>query len=157
LSYWPEIGNTTDKAAVSITLDALVRHFTRSVNCSIGPLKIEDGGLLSVDLAVISASVGPWSLTCSSQGVRENKETGGCLLHRAGKLEDLNNGRHNTAGSPPARYRIAGQTVSAAFGPRRLIRLWEIAIAHALVRALGEDRVQAIISEAFAATHQEAA
>jgi hypothetical protein len=26
-----------------------------------------------------------------------------------------------------------------------------------LVRALGEDRVQAIISEAFAATHQEAA
>ena len=36
-------------------------------------------------------------------------------------------------------------------------RLWEIAIAHALVRALGEDRVQAIISEAFAATHQEAA
>jgi hypothetical protein len=36
-------------------------------------------------------------------------------------------------------------------------RLWEIGIAHALVRALGEDRVQAIISEAFAATHQEAA
>jgi hypothetical protein len=36
-------------------------------------------------------------------------------------------------------------------------RLWEIAIAHALVRALGEVRVQAIISEAFAATHQEAA
>jgi pantothenate kinase-related protein Tda10 len=29
-------------------------------------------------------------------------------------------------------------------------RLWEIAIAHALVRALGEDRVQAIIGEAFA-------
>jgi hypothetical protein len=29
-------------------------------------------------------------------------------------------------------------------------RLWEIAIAHALVRSLGEDRVEAIISEAFA-------
>jgi hypothetical protein len=29
-------------------------------------------------------------------------------------------------------------------------RLWEIAIAHALVRALGEDRVQAILDEAFA-------
>jgi hypothetical protein len=31
-------------------------------------------------------------------------------------------------------------------------RLWEIATAHALVRALGEDRVQAIIEEAFAST-----
>ena len=29
-------------------------------------------------------------------------------------------------------------------------RLYEIAIAHALVRALGEDRVQAIFDEAFA-------
>ena len=29
-------------------------------------------------------------------------------------------------------------------------RLWEIATAHALVRALGEDRVQAILEEAFA-------
>jgi pantothenate kinase-related protein Tda10 len=29
-------------------------------------------------------------------------------------------------------------------------RLWEIATAHALVRALGKDRVQAIIDEAFA-------
>ena len=29
-------------------------------------------------------------------------------------------------------------------------RLWEIAIAHTLVRALGEDRVQAILDEAFA-------
>jgi hypothetical protein len=35
--------------------------------------------------------------------------------------------------------------------------LWEIAIAHALVRALGEDRVQAIISEAFAVVLWEAA
>ena len=29
-------------------------------------------------------------------------------------------------------------------------RLWEIATAHALVRALGEDRVQAILDEALA-------
>ena len=29
-------------------------------------------------------------------------------------------------------------------------RLWEIAIAHTLVRALGEDRVQAILDDAFA-------
>ena len=29
-------------------------------------------------------------------------------------------------------------------------RLWEIAMAHALVRALGEDRVQAILGDAFA-------
>jgi hypothetical protein len=28
-------------------------------------------------------------------------------------------------------------------------RLYEIAIAHALVRALGEDRIQAILAEAF--------
>ena len=29
-------------------------------------------------------------------------------------------------------------------------RLYEIAIAHALVRSLGEDRIEAIIAEAFA-------
>jgi hypothetical protein len=29
--------------------------------------------------------------------------------------------------------------------------LWEIATAHALVRSLGEDRIQAILAEAFAA------
>jgi hypothetical protein len=28
-------------------------------------------------------------------------------------------------------------------------RLWEIATAHALVRALGDDRIQTIIDEAF--------
>jgi hypothetical protein len=28
-------------------------------------------------------------------------------------------------------------------------KLWEIAIAHALVRAMGDDRIQAIIAEAF--------
>jgi hypothetical protein len=30
--------------------------------------------------------------------------------------------------------------------------LWEIATAHALVRALGEDRIQLIIAEAFTST-----
>jgi hypothetical protein len=29
-------------------------------------------------------------------------------------------------------------------------RLWEIATAHALLRSLGEDRVQAVLDEAFA-------
>jgi hypothetical protein len=29
-------------------------------------------------------------------------------------------------------------------------QLWQIAVAHALVRSLGEDRVQAILDEAFA-------
>ena len=34
--------------------------------------------------------------------------------------------------------------------PAAVDKLWEIAIAHALVRSLGEDRVHAIIAEAFA-------
>jgi hypothetical protein len=36
-------------------------------------------------------------------------------------------------------------------------RLREIAIAHALVRSLGEDRIEAIIGEAFAETYAEVA
>jgi hypothetical protein len=36
-------------------------------------------------------------------------------------------------------------------------RLWTIAIAHALVRTLGEDRIQAILVEAFADAPLEAA
>jgi hypothetical protein len=36
-------------------------------------------------------------------------------------------------------------------------RLWEIAIAHALVRALGEDHVQLIMSEPFVALTTETA
>ena len=36
-------------------------------------------------------------------------------------------------------------------------RLYEIAIAHALVRSLGEDRIEAIIGEAFADTYAEVA
>jgi hypothetical protein len=35
-------------------------------------------------------------------------------------------------------------------------RLWEIAIAHALVRSLGEDHVQAIIAEPFVAVETAA-
>jgi hypothetical protein len=52
-------------------------------------------------------------------------------------------------------WRLALLTNSGVVGTGTTVdRLWEIALAHALVRALGEDRVQAIISEAFAATHQ---
>jgi hypothetical protein len=36
-------------------------------------------------------------------------------------------------------------------------KLWEIATAHALVRALGEDHVELIIAEAFLALTTEAA
>jgi hypothetical protein len=36
--------------------------------------------------------------------------------------------------------------------PDAIDRLYEIAIAHALVRAVGEDRIEAIIAEAFADT-----
>jgi hypothetical protein len=36
--------------------------------------------------------------------------------------------------------------------PDAVERLYEIAIAHALVRALGHDRVEAIVAEAFADT-----
>ena len=36
--------------------------------------------------------------------------------------------------------------------PDAVERLYEIAIAHALVRALGEDRIEAIVAEAFADT-----
>jgi hypothetical protein len=34
--------------------------------------------------------------------------------------------------------------------PAAVDRLYEIAIAHALVRALGDDRIEAIVAEAFA-------
>jgi pantothenate kinase-related protein Tda10 len=37
-------------------------------------------------------------------------------------------------------------------------RLWEIAVCHALVRTLGEDRIEAILAEAFSnADHVERA
>jgi hypothetical protein len=35
-------------------------------------------------------------------------------------------------------------------------RLYEIALAHALVRALGEDRIQAMLDEAFTAAEEAA-
>jgi hypothetical protein len=55
-------------------------------------------------------------------------------------------------------WRLALLTEQAVVSKAAAVdRLWEIAIAHASVRALGEDRVQAIISEAFAAVHLEAA
>jgi hypothetical protein len=48
-------------------------------------------------------------------------------------------------------WRLAGLTRREAISQAAAVdRLWEIATAHALVRALGEDRVQAIIAEAFA-------
>jgi hypothetical protein len=34
--------------------------------------------------------------------------------------------------------------------PAAIDRLYEIALAHALVRALGDDRIEAIVAEAFA-------
>jgi hypothetical protein len=36
--------------------------------------------------------------------------------------------------------------------PDAVDRLYEIAIAHALMRALGDDRIEAIVAEAFADT-----
>ena len=48
-------------------------------------------------------------------------------------------------------WRLAGLVRQGAIKKADAVdRLWEIAIAHALVRALGEDRIQTIISEAFA-------
>jgi hypothetical protein len=48
-------------------------------------------------------------------------------------------------------WRLAMLVRQGAVGKAAAVdRLYEIAIAHALVRALGEDRVQAILDEAFA-------
>jgi hypothetical protein len=48
-------------------------------------------------------------------------------------------------------WRLAGLVRAGTIQKAEAIdKLWEIAVAHALVRALGEDRVQAIIAEAFA-------
>jgi hypothetical protein len=48
-------------------------------------------------------------------------------------------------------WRLAGLVRSGTLHKQSAIdKLWEIAIAHALVRALGEERVQSIIFEAFA-------
>jgi hypothetical protein len=48
-------------------------------------------------------------------------------------------------------YRRLAHAQTMALGKAAAVdRLHEIAIAHALVRALGEDRIEAIIAEAFA-------
>jgi hypothetical protein len=48
-------------------------------------------------------------------------------------------------------WRLAGLVRQGLVdGPAAVDRLWEIATAHALVRSLGGDRVQAIVAEAFA-------
>jgi hypothetical protein len=48
-------------------------------------------------------------------------------------------------------WRLAGLVQQGIVGRVAAVdRLWEIAIAHALVRAMGDDRVEAIIAEAFA-------
>jgi hypothetical protein len=47
-------------------------------------------------------------------------------------------------------WRLAGLVRNGVIEKTAAVdRLWTIAIAHALVRALGEDRVQAIMAEAF--------
>jgi hypothetical protein len=48
-------------------------------------------------------------------------------------------------------WRLAGLVrCGAVIKVEAIDKLWAIALAHALVRALGEDRVEAIIAEAFA-------
>jgi hypothetical protein len=48
-------------------------------------------------------------------------------------------------------WRLAGLVSNGIVTKQAAVdRLHEIAIAHALVRALGEDRIEAIIAEAFA-------
>jgi hypothetical protein len=47
-------------------------------------------------------------------------------------------------------WRLAGLVDGIASKQNVTDLLWEIALAHALVRALGEDRIQAIVAEAFA-------
>jgi len=55
-------------------------------------------------------------------------------------------------------WRLAGLVRHGAVNKAAAIdQLEEIALAHALVRALGEDRVEAIIAEAFMALTAEVA
>jgi hypothetical protein len=47
-------------------------------------------------------------------------------------------------------WHLAGQVQRGIVDKQDAIdRLWEIAVAHALVRIMGEDRVEGIIAEAF--------
>jgi len=48
-------------------------------------------------------------------------------------------------------WRLALLTRQGMVGKAEAVdRLWEIATAHALLRSVGEDRIQAILDEAFA-------
>jgi hypothetical protein len=47
-------------------------------------------------------------------------------------------------------WRLAALVDGIASKQDTIDLLWEVAVAHALVRSLGEDRVEAIIAEAFA-------
>jgi len=50
-------------------------------------------------------------------------------------------------------WRLAGLVRQGAVCKADAIeKLWEIALAHALVRALGNDRIEAIVAEAFIGT-----
>ena len=50
-------------------------------------------------------------------------------------------------------WRLAGLVRHGAVSKTDAVdKLWEIALAHALVRALGEDRIEAILAETFAGT-----
>jgi hypothetical protein len=51
-------------------------------------------------------------------------------------------------------WRLAGLVRQGTVDKQAAIdRLWEIAVCHALVRALGEDRIEAVVAEAFCDAH----
>jgi hypothetical protein len=55
-------------------------------------------------------------------------------------------------------WRLAGLTAQGTIAKTDAVDcLWNIALAHALVRAIGEDHVELIIAEAFAALTAERA
>jgi hypothetical protein len=55
-------------------------------------------------------------------------------------------------------WRLAGLVRCGTLDKQSTVdKLWEIATAHALVRSLGEDRVQSIINEAFSGSDFPAA
>jgi hypothetical protein len=55
-------------------------------------------------------------------------------------------------------WRLAGLVGQGAINRTDAVdMLWEIAVAHALVRALGEDCIEGIVAEAFTALAMESA
>jgi hypothetical protein len=55
-------------------------------------------------------------------------------------------------------WRLAGLVQRGSVEKQAAVdRLWEIAIAHALVRSFGEDRIELVMAEAFMATDSVAA